>query len=132
MRRIALATVVAVSVLAGPVAAGAQESGKTMTARLSVSSPHVLAEEGHTVQGALTSQEGLRLITAFHPNVVLLDVSLPDLSGLEVAKRIRRSFSNRSNYGDPEYRSPNAPATPLNLVPSPMSTNHSTTHTSSA
>jgi len=48
-----------------------------------------LSQEGHTVQSALTSEEGLRLVTSFDPHLVLLDVSLPDLSGLEVLKRIR-------------------------------------------
>jgi len=48
-------------------------------------------EEGYTVLSALTSEEGLKLVTSFHPDLVLLDVSLPDVSGLEVLKRIRAS-----------------------------------------
>src|SRR5262249_43945925 len=48
-----------------------------------------LEEEGHTILSALTSDEGLKLITLFTPNLVLLDMGLPDMSGLEVLKRIR-------------------------------------------
>jgi CheY-like chemotaxis protein len=48
-----------------------------------------LGEEDYMVRSAMTSEEGLELVTSFHPDVVLLDVSLPDLSGLEVLKRIR-------------------------------------------
>jgi CheY-like chemotaxis protein len=50
-----------------------------------------LGEEGYTVLSALTSEEGLKLVTSFHPDLVLLEVSLPDVSGLEVLKRIRAS-----------------------------------------
>lgn len=55
-------------------------------ARLLVAS---LGQEGHTVRSALTSDEGLELATSFQPDLVLLDVGLPDMSGLEVLKRIR-------------------------------------------
>ncbi len=48
-----------------------------------------LEEEGHTVLSALTIEEGLKLIRLFTPDLVLLDMGLPDMSGLEVLKRIR-------------------------------------------
>lgn len=48
-----------------------------------------LGEEGHTVVSALTSDEGLELVTRFQPDLVLLDVVLPGMSGIEVLKRIR-------------------------------------------
>jgi CheY-like chemotaxis protein len=48
-----------------------------------------LGEEDYMVRSAMTSEEGLKLVTSFQPDLVLLDVSLPDLSGLEVLKRVR-------------------------------------------
>jgi two-component system response regulator RegX3 len=43
-----------------------------------------------TVVTAGGGEEGLRAFSEQDPDVVLLDVSLPDVSGLEVLRRIRR------------------------------------------
>jgi two-component system, OmpR family, KDP operon response regulator KdpE len=44
---------------------------------------------GHTVITAQTGQEGLTQAAIHPPDVIVLDLGLPDLDGLEVAKRIR-------------------------------------------
>ncbi len=48
-----------------------------------------LKREGYEVHGAYDGQEALELITQVDPDVVVLDLMLPGLDGLEVARRIR-------------------------------------------
>ncbi|WP_199424928.1 response regulator transcription factor [Actinotalea solisilvae] len=49
----------------------------------------VLRYEGWQVETALTGQAAIRAARAQAPDVVVLDVMLPDLTGLEVLRRIR-------------------------------------------
>jgi two-component system CheB/CheR fusion protein len=49
----------------------------------------VLRAAGHEVDNASSGEEGLKAAEAQTPDVVILDVGLPDISGLEVARRIR-------------------------------------------
>ena len=49
----------------------------------------LLELEGHDVAIASDGRECLRQVEAFEPDVVLLDVGLPDIDGYEVARRIR-------------------------------------------
>ncbi|MBI5480706.1 MAG: response regulator [Deltaproteobacteria bacterium] len=48
-----------------------------------------LRAAGHEVVAALRGQEGLRLARARRPEVVLLDLMLPDLPGTEVCKALK-------------------------------------------
>jgi DNA-binding response OmpR family regulator len=48
-----------------------------------------LREEGYGVLGALTSDEGLELLILSRPDLVLLDIRLPGMDGIEVFTRIR-------------------------------------------
>ncbi len=47
-------------------------------------------DTGVTVETARTAGEGLEIITAQHPDLVVLDVMLPDISGIEAFQKIRR------------------------------------------
>ncbi len=48
-----------------------------------------LEREGYDVQLAADGMEGLRLFTEKAPDIVLLDVMLPEISGIEVCKRMQ-------------------------------------------
>ncbi|MGA7741723.1 MAG: response regulator transcription factor [Polyangia bacterium] len=50
-----------------------------------------LQAAGYQVSSALDGATALRLATAQPPDIVLLDLMLPDISGLEVCRRIRAS-----------------------------------------
>jgi signal transduction histidine kinase len=49
----------------------------------------VLTEDGHRVRTASSGQEALRLIEEREPELVLLDVSMPGMDGVEVLRRLR-------------------------------------------
>jgi len=49
----------------------------------------LLQQAGYEVADAASGNEALELITALRPSLVLLDVNLPDMSGLEVCRRIK-------------------------------------------
>ena len=53
----------------------------------------LLEEEGYTVSEAQNGREGLKKIQTFLPDVVLLDMNLPDSSGIEVLARIKESHA---------------------------------------
>lgn len=48
-----------------------------------------LREEGYGISGALTSDEGVKDFVMSRPDVVLLDILLPGMNGIEVLKRVR-------------------------------------------
>jgi DNA-binding NtrC family response regulator len=51
---------------------------------------HVFGPQGVRIEVAQSGHEGLRRVAAHPPDVVLLDVRLPDLGGLEVYQRLRQ------------------------------------------
>ena len=92
-----------------------------------------LCEEGYGVSGALTSDEGLKLVILSRPDLVLLDVLLPGgMNGIKVLKRIRsinptaKVIMVTGEYGPP------ARARGARTAHSPMSTNRSISIISSA
>jgi DNA-binding response OmpR family regulator len=46
-------------------------------------------KEGYLVDTATSGEKGLASLRAYRPDVVLLDINMPGMSGLEVLKRIR-------------------------------------------
>jgi signal transduction histidine kinase/ActR/RegA family two-component response regulator len=49
----------------------------------------LLQAEGHEVETANCGMKAIEQAQTFHPQIVLLDIGLPDLDGYEVAKRLR-------------------------------------------
>ena len=57
---------------------------------------HNLEKNGFIVSSSLNGNEGLKELKKFQPDLLLLDWMLPDLSGIEICKNIRKdnSFKN--------------------------------------
>ena len=49
---------------------------------------------GHDAKGAYRGAEGLALADAFRPEVVLLDLDMPDMDGFDVARQLRGRFDH--------------------------------------
>jgi CheY-like chemotaxis protein len=56
----------------------------------------LLEESGYAVAAAATGAEALRLAAERNPDLVLLDLGLPDMSGLDVARLIRAAPATAS------------------------------------
>ena len=50
----------------------------------------VLREKGYAVEGASTGAEGLEKVDSVRPQVMILDMRLPDTDGLSVLRRVRQ------------------------------------------
>jgi two-component system, OmpR family, KDP operon response regulator KdpE len=48
-----------------------------------------LAANGYLILEATNAQEGLRLVAVQHPDLIVLDLGLPDQDGLEVTRQLR-------------------------------------------
>lgn len=51
----------------------------------------LLRSEGHEVIQAASGEEGLRMVGTENPDAVILDILMPDLSGIEVLATIRKA-----------------------------------------
>lgn len=54
-----------------------------------------LAREGYTVSGALNGEDGLKSVKTKLPNLILLDLMLPNLDGLEICKILKSEPNTR-------------------------------------
>jgi CheY-like chemotaxis protein len=70
----------------------------------------LLTRLGHECVTATSGKRALELDDTFHPDVVLLDIGLPDLSGYEVAQKLRERHGRSlylaalTGWGQPEDR----------------------------
>ena len=55
----------------------------------------MLSSNGYGVYQGSTGQQGLDLAHEFHPDVIVLDVKLPDIDGFEVCRRLKSADDTR-------------------------------------
>jgi CheY-like chemotaxis protein len=55
----------------------------------------MLVHQGYVVTPAMSGQQALDIVAVERPDIILLDVSMPEMSGIEVCKRLK---------GDPVLR----------------------------
>ncbi|MEJ7601586.1 MAG: response regulator [Kofleriaceae bacterium] len=53
---------------------------------------------GHQARYATSGTAGLAVALAFEPDIAILDIGLPDVSGYEVARELRRRYAGRPLY----------------------------------
>ena len=57
-----------------------------------------LGAKGYTVHEAFNGLDGLSRAEELTPDVILLDINLPDIDGYEVARRLRQSKNSSLHY----------------------------------
>jgi signal transduction histidine kinase len=55
----------------------------------------MLTHQGYIVSSALSGQQALDMIAVERPDVILLDVSMPDMSGIDVVRRLKADVGLR-------------------------------------
>ena len=56
-----------------------------------------LRQEGYEVFVAATGQDALTIIELNEPDLIVLDIGLPDISGIEVCRRLRQYSTERQS-----------------------------------
>lgn len=54
----------------------------------------ILKQHGYDTRGARTGTDGIALASTFHPEILLCDINLPDIDGIQVALRIKGSIAD--------------------------------------
>lgn len=56
---------------------------------------YLLESSGHETSQAMTGNDGIRLATVEAPDLIVLDLQLPDINGYEVLRQIRGGTATR-------------------------------------
>lgn len=55
----------------------------------------ILEEAGYVVRGAYSGEQALKLVAEEMPDLVLLDVMMPGMSGIEVCRELRNRYDGQ-------------------------------------
>ena len=55
----------------------------------------LLTSEGYNVRTATDAEEALDVLHSFHPRLILMDIQLPGMDGLELTKRLKANPETR-------------------------------------
>src|ERR1700761_8874993 len=55
----------------------------------------LLMQEGFEVREARDAEEAIEILKSFHPRLILMDVQLPGLNGLDLTRRLKASPDTR-------------------------------------
>ena len=64
-------------------------------------------DDGHEVKSAKNGEEALQVLKSFEPDLILLEMKMPGMNGIEILEQIRALDSlvtviMMSSYGDPQ------------------------------
>ena len=57
---------------------------------------HILSADGYSVHNAASGQKALSAIAKEQPDLILLDIMMPDMDGFEVVRRLKADAATRS------------------------------------
>lgn len=55
----------------------------------------ILAAEGYEVKAAIDAEDALRILESFTPRLILMDLQLPHMDGLELTRRLKADPARR-------------------------------------
>ncbi|WP_420627447.1 response regulator [Candidatus Leptofilum sp.] len=58
----------------------------------------ILEQAGYNVRGALSGKQALQMVGDEVPDLILLDVMMPGMTGIEVCRRIRETMTTERPY----------------------------------